>query len=404
MSGTLTQLSALGRADVDTVIRPNLTFWKSVYKKHTNFAMEPKRADFQGSTGYERRNTNKLPRQGDLIAKMYWYAKVANVDLGAGRGHLIEDFGRGVIEEATIEIGSVVYDRLFPEALHLWEELTTDKERQLGKLTGKSQSVAQLVEWSKYTQHFFVPLPFWFHCDYGAALPTISTHLTDIQINIRTKAKASCIQPSPGIPVYAPTAADAEFLETYLLLETVYLDDAERRFLVESELKYVITQTQYLGLHTVPVGSRETKIDVRFNQPCKLIMFAGRSDTNSNAKNYFNFVGPEVGEFDGELFKLCSLKLNNNNRFDPQLPFYLRQIQQMQHNTRIADKQVYVYNFSLFPEDPNPSGTINMSRIDNSKLQLEFTAPLADGYSIFVYARSINVVTISSGIAQLKFA
>lgn len=398
----MTQLSALGRADVDTVIRPNITFWKSTYKKHTNFAMEPKRADFQGSTGYDRRNTNKLPRQGDLIAKCYWYLKVAPVAAGAGTARLVEDFGRAVIDEASIEIGSVVYDKLYPEALHVWEELTCDKERQLGKLTGKTSSTAQLVDWAKFNQHFYIPLPFWFHNEYGAALPTIATHLTDIQINIKTKPKSQLIVGNP--PPYAIQAADAEWLETYLMLETVYLDDAEREYLSKAELKYVITQTQYLGLHTVAAGARETKLDVRFNQPCKMLLWCGRSDTNSTALNWFNFAGPEVGEFNGELFKQATLKLNNNNRFDPQLCYYLRVLQAYQHNTRIPDKHIYAYNFSLYPEDPNPSGTINFSRIDNCKLQLEWSNALPEGYSIFVYTKSINVMQVSSGVALLRFA
>lgn len=402
MSAIMTQLSALGRADVDTVIRPSLTFWKSVYKKHTNFAMEPKRADFQGSTGYERRNTCKLPRQGDLVAKMYWYTKVAALAGGAGTARFVDDLGRAMMDEATIEIGSVVYDRLYPEQMHLWEELNVIKECQFGKLTGKSTSVAQLVDYAKNIQHLYVPLPFWFHNDYGSALPTISTHLTDIQVNIRTKAKSALIVGNPA--PYVVQASDAEWSETYLLLETVYLDDSERRFLVESELKYILTQNQTLGLHTVPIGSRETKIDIRFNQPCKLIMWAGRSDTNTAASNYFNFSGPETAEFQDELFKQATLKLNNNNRFDPQTPFYLRNLQALQHNERKPDKHVYIYNFSLYPADPNPSGTINFSRIDSSRLQLEFTNALVDGYSIFVFARSINVMTVSNGIAQLKFA
>jgi hypothetical protein len=398
----MTQLSAIGRADVDTTIAPNITFFKSVYKKHTNFAMEPKRADFQGSTGYDRRNTNKLPRQGDLIAKMYWYVKLAKLDNGDGRARFAEDVGRLLCNEATIEIGSVIIDRLYPEQMHMWEELTTDRERQLGKLTGKSQSVAQLAEWAKYTQHMYIPMPFWFHCDYGSALPTISTHLTDIQVNIKTPPKSQCIVGMT--PDYVTSAADGEFLETYLLLETVYLDDAERRFLVETELKYIINQTQYLGLTTISMGSKQAKIDVRFNQPCKYVMFAGRADSNTAKNSWFDFTGPEQGEFAGELFSRAVIKLNGNNRFDPQLPFYLRQIQACQHNTRIPEKHIYAYNFALFPEMEQASGSINFSRIDNTRLELEFSNPLPEGYSIFIFTRSINVITISNGVAQLRFS
>lgn len=403
MSAVMTQISALGRADVDTVIRPSLTFWKSEYKKHTNFAMEAKRAEAQGVVGYGRRNTFKIPRQGDLIAKMYWYVKTDPINSGLGGAHLVEDFGRAIQDETTFEVGSVVYGRLYAEAMHLWEEFTTLKEQQLGKLTGKSMSEAQLVDWGKFRQHFYIPLPFWFSDnDYGSAWPMIAAHMTEVQVNINTKTKAQCIKGFPG--PYVIQAADAEFSDSYLLLETVYLDDAERQFLVENELKYVITQYQTLGLTTLAAGLTSAKVDLHFNQPCKLVMFAGRTDTNTAALNWFNFQGQETGEFVDELFSNATITLNNNNRFDPQTPFYLRQLQAAQHMTRIPDKHAYIYNFSLYPEDANPSGTINFSRIDSSRLVLNFGAALPVATTLYVFTKSINVVSILRGVAQLRFA
>lgn len=395
----MTQLSALGRADVDTVIRPSLTFWKTVMRKHTNFAMEPKRADPQSIAGYGRRNVFKLQRQGDLICKAYWYLKTDRVNAGAGGAYLVEDFGRAIIDDTTdIQVGNVQYDRLFSEAEHAWEEMNTPQELMLGKLTGKSQSIPQLVDWAKFAQHFYIPLPFWFHTDFGNAFPMIASYMTDVTINITTKSKANLIK-GFGAP-YVVQAADAEFLDSYLILETVFLDDSERKFFVESELKYVITQNQTLGTTTLQAGLTTAKIDLHFNQPCKMLYWVLRSDTNTTALNWFNFSGPEVGEFLDEAFKSATITLNNNNRFDLATPYYLRQVQQAQHCTRIANKHVYTYNFSLYPADSQPSGTVNFSRIDTSRLILNWTSALPEGYTAFVFTKSIN--TFSCKVLSLN--
>ena len=245
-----------------------------MYRKHTNFAIEPKRADFQGyvfcfmlcflslfaslvkiahnlvqhcadfflffsvrTTGYGRRNTCLLPRQGDLISQMYLYVKMARVDSGNGGARMVEDVGRAMIDEAQFEVGSVIYDRLFPEQMHMHEELNVIKELHGNKLTGKSSSVAQLVQWAKSSQHLFIELPFYFSQDKGSAYPSLATHLTDTRVNIVTKPKSSLIVGNPA--PYVIQAADAEWSETYLLMETVYLDDSERRWLVESEVRIV---------------------------------------------------------------------------------------------------------------------------------------------------------------------
>jgi hypothetical protein len=402
MSGSISQLGAVGKQDIDTVIRPTLTFFKSVFKKHTNFAIEPKHAEFQGTIGWDRRQTCLIPRQGDLISKIYLYVKIANLDTGLGGARFVDDLGRAMLEEVSLEIGSVIYDRLYPEYMHAYEEVTTDRERQLGKLTGKSQSVPQLVAWAQNTQHLYVPLTFYFHDDIGSSLPLVGLHLTDVKVNVKTKAKAAVIVGNPA--PYVVTSTDAEIQEMYLFMEIIFLDEPERVWMSSSELKYVITQTQYLGLHSILAGVRESKIDLTFNHPTKELIFMGRTDTNTAALNYFNFVGQETGEFLGELFKQLTLKLNNNNRFDAQYAHYFRVLQNKNHHTRIPDKHVYSYCFSLYPEDPNPSGSLNFSRIDTARFLMEFTAALGDGLSVFVYARNVNVVSIASGVSLLRFS
>ena len=135
-AGVITQLGAVGKQDTETSISPSLTFWKSTFKRHTAFAMEPKQIEFSGSTGYGKNNQATLPRNGDMIAKLWIVIDIAWLDARNGGARYVEDLGRALFEEIKLEVGSVVFDRLFPELEHAYEELTTLRERQLGRLTG----------------------------------------------------------------------------------------------------------------------------------------------------------------------------------------------------------------------------------------------------------------------------
>jgi hypothetical protein len=401
-SATITQLSVLGKQDVETTISPQLTFWKSTFKRHTDFAMEPKAIEFQGQTGYGKTSQALLPRNGDLVAKLWLVLDIGQLDSGNGGARFVEDLGRAIFEEIKLEIGSVIYDRMFPELEHAWEELTTLTERQLGRLTGKSNSVAELTDWAKTDQLLYIPINFFFTTDYGSALPVVALHLTDVKISVKVKAKADVIV-TTGAP-YTITANDAIINDMYLMAETVYLGDAERDWFADTQQKYVITQNQFLGKTTVLAGKTRESIQLTFNHPCKELIVVSRKASNSTAKNYFNFSGEETGKFSGEAFKTMLVKLNGNDRFEKRDPLYFRVVQNKCHHSRIPKKHIYTYSFALWPEDPNPSGSLNMSRVDNTHVEFEYTQPLAESLDVFIFTRNINVSTIGSGVMLLRFA
>ena len=140
----------------------------------------------------------------------------------------------------------------------------------------------------------------------------------------------------------------------------------------------MITQSQQVGSQTVLAGVNQSVIDLTLNHPCKYFMVLYRTQTNTTNKEYFNFSGGETGEYAGEAFNRMSLTLNNNERLERWPPIYYRIWQPLMVWKRKPDKHIYVYSFALYPTDENPSGSLNFSRIDNAKLRLEYSAPLAD--------------------------
>lgn len=396
------QISAVGKQDVETVLDAQLTFFKGVTRRHTPFAMEPKIVEFTAPIGWGKRGFAQLERIGDLATRVWFYLELGALDNGNGGAYYTNDIGRAMIEEITLEMGNVQYEKLLPEIMHSWEELTTDAERQLGKLTGKATSTAQLVDWAKQKQYLYVPLDFYF-CAYENALPLVAMHLTDIKIYVRLKEKDKVVC---GVnPGYVVSTDDAAINDSSLIVETVVLDDTEREWFVATPLKYTIHQWQ-VNQNTIRSGVSQDNRDLLFNHPVKelIIMFRKDSNGSSGAKNYFNFAGQETGVLLGEAFKTMSLQVNSNTRVQPMGPFYYRIMQPRVHHTRIPTKHIYLYSFALYPEDLNPSGSMNFSRLDTVRLITTFSANLGEAMEQFVFAHNINSCTLQQGVMLLTFA
>lgn len=103
----------------------------------------------------------------------------------------------------------------------------------------------------------------------------------------------------------------------------------------------------------------------------------------------------------------AKLQLNGQDRFSEREGTYFDQVQPWQHHTRAPDTGVNVYSFALRPEEHQPSGTCNMSRIDNATLQLVLSNATVEGTNtakVRVYARNYNVLRIMSGMGGLAYS
>lgn len=401
MSGSLIQIGTFGKQDVETVLNPSLTFWKSVYKRHTPFALEIKAVETTSSADWGRRFSSTVDKIGDLLAKAYIYVELGNLNGGAGGAYFCDDVGRAMFEELVLEIGAVQFDKIYPDHVHAREEVSQLAETQLGKLTGKSSSVAELILWARNTQYLYIPIDIWFCDDYGAALPLVALHLSDVKFTAKLRQKSEVIIGNPN--PYVIQATDAVISDLHLLFETVILDDPERDWFANTPLKYIITQHQYLGAQTLRAGATNATIDVVFNHPIKEYTFMFRSAANTAANNWFNYSGGETGNLLGEAFKTMQLTFNGQQRIMPMGPLYYRVLQNKNHHARIPRKNIYTYSFALYPNDPNPTGSYNASRVDTTRMLFTFTA-LGQDHDFLLYCMNINTCTVSKGVCLLAFA
>lgn len=395
------QLNGMGQQDIELIIRPTRTFFSSKHKRHTPFAQEPKEIQFQNVADYSRTANATIPRSADLLAKLYLVIDLGSLNDGTGGAgvRFVEDVGRAIIDTVVLEAGSVQYDILWPEFMHCWEELSILSERQLGRLTGKAVQASTLEAWAQFTQRLYIPLEFFFQRDYASAVPLISLHLTDLKVKVTLKAKVDIVDPARGTIL----AADAKIENMFLLGEFIYLDDAERDLFARTQHKYLIPQHQKTT-RTATAGLNSLSIPIHFNHPTKEFILINRTDANTTAKAWFNFVGQEVGQYAGEAFASMALTLNNNDRVKARDPLYFRVIQNAEHHTRIPDKHIYVYSIAIAPESPSPSGSLNLSRIENTCIELTFGAALPLATEFMIFARSINVIRVYSGVSSLRWS
>ena len=183
MGGGLLQLVAYGAQDAYITGNPHITFWKVLYKRHTNFAMEAFRVNFTGAPTYGQRIVAIVNRNADLVWKTYVEVTLPNTSaVGAAltgwTAGAQRRLGYLLLKQIEIEIGGQIIDRHYGEWLYLWETLTADFDTSLkldnmvgGQYSGVDSSA---VACQGRPEVLYIPLQFWFNRNPGLALPLIA--------------------------------------------------------------------------------------------------------------------------------------------------------------------------------------------------------------------------------------
>ena len=414
MGGGLLQLVAYGAQDVYLTGNPQITFFKVAYRRHTNFALEAIEQTFNGTPTYGNRVTCQISRNGDLINRMYLQVKVNGTTTT-----YVNYYGLRLLNYVEIEIGGQKIDKHYSHWLYVWNELSLPKSKR----HGYNEMVGGLGAGSVNGTTLYIPLEFWFCRNVGLALPLIALQYHEVKVNINFESAAKC------------GAAAADTFNSSLWVDYIYLDTDERRRFAQLSHEYLIEQLQFTGQEAIASTSVKTKLN--FNHPCKELVWFIAKDDVANKNNWFNyttksnavdtllttnaaltntlklsdinFVG-DITALPSNPVKTAKLVLNGNDRFYDRPGRYFNLIQPFQHHENIpSNAGINVYSFSLKPEEHQPSGTLNMSRIDTAVLNLTFEAAIDSGYNssnytLFVYAVNYNVLRILSGMGGLAYS
>ena len=413
MGGGLMQLVAYGAQDVYLTGEPQITFFKVVYRRHTNFAIESIKQTFNGNPGFNSEVSATIARNGDLVTGMH-----LQVDLTAPTAtsaYFTDAIGHYLIDEATLSIGGQKIDKHYGIWLELWDELTGTSEKKVGydAMVGKETGWAatagttlmgasgEIVGDHTGDHTFYVPLQFWFNRNPGLALPLIALQYHEVKLDIKFKANALCgVLVNANGAVTAPSTTGLLFNSAALYVDYIYLDTEERRRFAQMSHEYLIDQLQY-QVETVTSGNAKPRLT--FNHPVKELVWATVTDTADVAGDNFNFgTGlSDVLQATGPV-KDTVLQLNGHDRFSVRNGDYFWKVQPYYHHTRIPTKPVYSYSFALRPEEHQPSGTCNFSRIDNAILDVNYTGSRAG--KLHIFAVNYNVLRVVSGMGGLAYS
>ena len=425
MGGGLLQLVAYGAQDVYLTGNPQITFFKVVYRRHTNFAIEAIQQTFNGNPGYGNTVNCQISRNGDLINRMYLQVDVPSAT--AGTDTYVNYLGLRLLKSVVIEIGGQQIDKHYSDWMYIWNELSlpTGKRYAYDKMVGAEYGDTTGSTTTATTTTLYVPLEFWFCRNVGLALPLIALQYHEVKVKIEFEQKSNCIVTSGGATTGATASNFPELKDISLWVDYIFLDTDERRRFAQLSHEYLIEQLQFTGTETLGTGS--TRVKLNFNHPCKeLVWVAKAKGTTKRNTKWYDYSDMDVQDntvvtpsaLAKNPFVDAILQLNGNDRFAVRKGSYFNLVQPYQHHTNVsANPGINVYSFALKPEDHQPSGTLNMSRIDTATLMVNTVDKMqgaidrdaggesAIDYSgINIYAVNYNVLRILSGMGGLAYS
>ena len=423
MAGGLMQLVAYGAQDVYLTGNPKVTFFQAVYKRHTNFAMENIEQTVNGTAANSGRVSVTIARNGDLVGDMYVELQSTATSSNTYAGNPSCWVAEQAIASAELSIGGQRIDKHYQRWWRLYSELYLDESKK--------------ANWAKMTtaltgKTVYLPLIFFFNRNPGLYLPLIALQYHEVRIDFDLASTFDSYLSTNVFKVYA---------------NYVYLDTEERRRFAQKGHEYLIEQVQHTGSDTVSAtGSAQNK-RLSYNHPVKELVWCFNDPASDNvATSLWNFTsepgrtgivleadafsglsanayvpitqgtgvpllrsginGWSAKKFTEEVVGPLSefkLVLNGQDRFKAQKGKYFNQVQTYNHHSGCPYPGVYAYSFALKPEEHQPTGTCNFSRIDNAQVAVTLPSGVAST-TMHMFAVNYNVLRIQSGMGGLAFS
>lgn len=535
MASGLMQLVAYGAQDIYLTGNPQITFFKVVYRRHTNFSMEVIEQPFIGDPGFNKRVTAKITRDADLVTNMYVRIILSSVDPQGSNFAWIRRLGHAIVRRTEVDLGGTIMDRQYGTWLDIWYELARKGDHEVGYdiMIGDVPELTAYNTAIKPQYTLYIPLQFWFNRFVGLSVPLIALQYNELNIHFEFESIQNLIVSDCNFDPATIAIQDASMLVDY-----VYLDTEERRRFAQVGHEYLIEQLQFDGDQLVRF--LEFRYQVDFNHPVKELIWAMKNGNYTSGKEFiyythenqwdpveaarlvieksiaigndptevaggnwvevqpldiqtvgtfninnqtelsvfvnatsltigtygitdkikaditiqadetilsenivtsltvrdlsfpvermtdtrFNTCDPRVRQFnnygvliDGSVNPIASalIQMNGHDRLDRRTGSFYNYVQPDAHHTNTPADGINVYSFALFPEEHQPSGTANLSRIDRTDLSVVFadstdTTELPDLTIIdpesrfFIFGTNYNILRIYSGLGGLAYA
>ena len=376
MSGGIAQLVAVGAQDAHLVGQPEVSFFRSNYKRHTNFAQTVERQVIQGNPSAGGMSTVRFERKGDMVGYVYiaphdgtqavnfspadWVTAISKVEL------LI---GGQVIDEQTSQFSQYIAPSILAQ-----------------NLTKSTSGFGEVAE-SK-----FYPLRFSFCENAQTAIPLIALQYHDVELRITWG-----------------TDLDEATYEVYS--QFIHLDTDERTALSSTPQNMLITQTQKA------IASASKIQELNFNHPIKCLVAADggalsiaavankmKLQINGTDVADFKYVDPHYTAVTSYYHTVGSKPITSILTTSPGPESnLLDDLQDQTYTSTLSatgeNDKFFLYPFCIDTSKVQPTGSLNFSRLDSARL-VNDTANSDDD----IYAVNYNVLRIENGMGGLMYS
>lgn len=343
MSSGIVQLIAVGAQDEHIIGDPEISFFTSTFKRHSNFSQSLEKQTIQGAVKNNSMSSIRLERNGDLLG--YTYFTVDNNTNSVD----IQDWGR-IIDKVELIIGGQVID---VQDHDFTEKIAIDTYAQ--NVTKSSNGTHPGAS----ARSYFYPLRFFFCEGPQSAIPLVALQYHTVDLRI----------------YWGPEASDYN-VEAYA--NYYYLDNEERGMMTSRTHDILITQVQ----KNTPSG--ENIQELTFNHPVKYIA-CSNTNSESTLTSIDNKIKMSINGTDIGAYKFAK-------------PHYV-DIASYYHTNFVTSPDFFLHCFCLNTSSLQPSGSLNFSRLDSVKIHSE-TKTMIDP----IYAVNYNILRVNNGMAGLMYA
>ena len=330
----------------------------------------------------------------------------------------INTLGWNIVSKVELEIGGFVIDRSYSQYLYIWNQLfnTNFKKLDFNKLFSLSSSVYTYDNTTKNNFDIYIPIKLFFNKDYSLSLPIISIkhQVVIIKLNINTLSKLIYTDYTLN-----DIQSKIKISNIKLLTNFIYLDQDERLKFANSNHEYLIEQTNQIQYKNIK--KNDIDLELNINNPTKYIIWTNQKESDINNYNIHNEYSstltydltdsyPNITSNKNNSILSSYLQLNGVDRSIPYDSIYYNYVIPYEHNLSSCNDGINIYSFSLNPNDLQPSGSCNFSKLNKKFLKItlnnDFLNRLSDDDYIIsnVFSTNYNILKFRKGMASLAFS
>jgi len=404
---------------------PKFSFFDTVYRRHTNFSMDNKLLQIDGSTDFGQEITLKFQQNGDLVGDIYLEITLPSATscfsaLPTSYANWTNSIGFALIESAKLFVGGSLVDEQDGTWFDIQNELT-DPNRKLWPMIGKVDDTTKLKFFQNQPTKYSVPLAFSFCKNAGLALPIFLTGVSSNEFEIKIKLRniSSLLLHDGGTVDTSASISGIKAHATYYSVETYEKErikkyrnvtrSGKRKLDNRGELVHLIETVQNftfnssnITLNDIKGSTKEIFWVIQHNDRLSStspIINDNLSLSTITGNDYFNYSGTGVSNNSNDPFTDLTVKVGTTFEYDKKNASHFRHYLPYKHHSNVPNSYVYCMPLCLNPEEYQPSGTFNILNT-SSNIQLQFTG-IPSGFNIKVYTNSYRFLLMNTNKARV---